>query len=99
MIGTKGLPRRGEHSWIRRASTPLPVPVSPFSRIVVSLTAAFSTTRRMRFIEGLCATRPGMATVPEARGMIRGVERLGSAMRTGSSSWESRLRLAEAAEF
>jgi hypothetical protein len=35
------------------AITPLPLPVSPLSMMVVSLDATFSTMRRIRFMEGL----------------------------------------------
>jgi len=37
-----------------RAITPLPLPVSPVSMMVVSLPATFSTMRKIFFMEGLC---------------------------------------------
>jgi hypothetical protein len=65
-IGTNGRSARGERSWMARATSSLPVPLSPRSRTEDSVGATRSTMRRMSCIFGLRVMIPPKGPAPGA---------------------------------
>ena len=68
LIATKGWSRRGPWSWMARATTSLPVPLSPVTRTVVRVGATFSTSWRTSSMAG---EAPRIASPPVRCSPIR----------------------------
>jgi hypothetical protein len=52
LTSTKLLPARGDRAWIARATTSLPVPLSPLINMVASVLATRSISARSRTVWG-----------------------------------------------
>jgi hypothetical protein len=71
LIATNALPARGLSECTARASTSLPVPLSPSSSTVAMVGATFSMMRQMRIIESLIAMTPASGMLPGWRASAR----------------------------